>query len=116
VLAEYLEQEFEELKDIRYSPKELSEMAASHYKNKRYKPAYDLLFQAALLSPNNVNITINVLKVIAILAEESKLSDKENKSVKHCVAALTGISLSKTQQKKLDEYNERIEIAIALQE
>jgi tetratricopeptide (TPR) repeat protein/CheY-like chemotaxis protein len=108
VLSEYLEQESIERQDIRYSPKELGEMASSYYKNKRYKPAYNLLSQAAQLSPNNANITISLLKVLAILAEVEGLSEEETVSVTSCLEVLEGITLSEGQQTKLNEYQERI--------
>jgi CheY-like chemotaxis protein len=113
VLAEYLAQESKERADIRYSPKELADMASSHYKNKRYKPAYNLLCQAAQLSPNNANITLSLLKVLAIMAEESGLEDSENQDVEDCFEGLEGVKLSEGQQTKLDEYTQRIEKAVA---
>jgi hypothetical protein len=116
VLAEYLEQESKERQDIRYSPKELGEMASSHYKNKRYKPAYNLLCQAEKLSPNNTNITITLLKVLAILAEEQGLTDEEIQSVENCLESLEGVALSEEQQAKLDDYNERIDMTNRLQD
>lgn len=109
VLAEYIEQESKERKDIRYGPKELGEMASSHYKNKRYKPAYNLLCQASQLSPNNTNITITLLKVLAIIAEESGLTDEEQESVTNCMLAIEDTKLSDSQQKKLTEYFARLE-------
>jgi DNA-binding NarL/FixJ family response regulator len=115
VLAEYLEQESKERQDIRYSPKELGDMASSHYKNKRYKPAYNLLGQAAQLSPNNVNITISLLKVLAILAEEEGLTDEETQSVANSLETLEAVTLSESQQSKFNEYNERINKAVASQ-
>jgi tetratricopeptide (TPR) repeat protein len=116
VLAEYLEQESKERQDIRYSPKELSDMASAHYKNKRYKPAYNLLCQASKLSPNNANITISLLKVLAILAQEEGLKSEETHSVANCLDSLKDVTLSEGQQTKLDEYNERINKADTLQE
>lgn len=112
VLAEYLEQESNERKDIRYSPKELGEMASTHYKNKRYRPAYDLLQQAAQLSPNNINIVISLLKVLAILSEEEGLTPEENQNVSQCLETLGKVVLSENQQAKLDEYNARINKAL----
>jgi tetratricopeptide (TPR) repeat protein len=109
VLSEYLEQESKERQDIRYSPKELGEMASAYYKNKRYKPAYNLLCQAAQLSPNNPNITISLLKVLAILAEVEGLTEEETESVSSCLEALEGVTLSENQQVKLDDYNQRID-------
>ncbi len=108
VLTEYLEQESKERQNIRYSPKELAEMASAHYKNKRYKPAYDLLCQASQLSPKNANITISLLKVLAIIAEEAGLEPQENESVEQSVSALNKIILSENQQNKFDEYQQRI--------
>lgn len=108
VLTEYLEQESQERQDIRYSPKELGEMASAYYKNKRYKPAFNLLSQAAQLSPNNANITISLLKVLAILAEVEGLTEEETASVAHCLESLEGVTLSEGQQAKLDDYKERI--------
>jgi CheY-like chemotaxis protein len=108
VLAEYLEQESKERQDIRYSPKELGDMASAHYKNKRYKPAYNLLCQASQLLPNNANITISLLKVLAILAEVEGLTYEENQGVADCLETLQRITLSEGQKTKLDEYNKRI--------
>jgi hypothetical protein len=115
-LAEYLEQESKARTDRRYSPNELGELASSHYKNKRYRPAYNLLGQAAELSPNNTNITISLLKVLAILSEEEGLSEEESQNVENCLEILEDVTLSEGQQTKLDEYNERINKAVALQE
>ncbi|MBU3005627.1 response regulator [Paraglaciecola arctica] len=115
VLSEYLEQESSERKDIRYSPKELGEMASTHYKNKRYRPAYDLLQQAAQLSPNNINIVISLLKVLAILSEEEGLTPEESQNVSQCLETLGKVVLSENQQAKLDEYNTRINKALEVE-
>jgi len=116
VLAEYLEQESKERQDIRYSPKELGEMASAHYKNKRYKPAYNLLCQASQLSPNNANITISLLKILAIIAEQDGLKDESPQSVENCLDDLKGVTLSEGQQTKVDEYNNRINKASTIEE
>jgi tetratricopeptide (TPR) repeat protein len=115
VLAEYLEQESKERKDIRYNPKELADMASSHYKNKRYKPAYNLLGQASQLSPKNTNITLSLLKVLAILAEVEGLNAEETQIVANCLEALEEITLFEGQQAKFDDYNKRILNAGVLQ-
>ncbi|MEP1552150.1 MAG: response regulator [Paraglaciecola sp.] len=108
VLTAYLEQESEERENIRYNPKELGEMASSHYKNKRYKPAYNFLCQAEQLSPQNKNILISILKVLAILAEESGLSNTESSHADKCFEYLLECELTEGQQTHFDEYKERI--------
>jgi hypothetical protein len=109
VLKEYLEQESKERKNIRYTPKELGEMASLHYKNKRYKPAFNLLSQARQLSPLNANLSISLLKVLVILAEEQTIEEEENEQLAICIEMLSTETLNEKQQAKVDEYLERIE-------
>ncbi|MBO1255462.1 response regulator [Alteromonas sp. 5E99-2] len=116
VLTEYLEQESKERQDIRYNPKELGEMASVHYKNRRYKPAYNLLRQASQLSPSNANISISLLKVLAIIAEESGLTDEEREEFESCIDILSSSQLTENQQTALNGYQERIEESLKVTE
>lgn len=109
VLNEYLEQETKERNDIRYSPKELGEMASSHYKNKRYEPAFELLTQAFTLAPKNSNMALSILKVMAKLIEEVNFETEHISYLKKCRRLLDSIALSPTQQKKMTEYLSVIE-------
>lgn len=112
VISEYLEQESKERRDIQFSPKELGDMASVHYKNKRFKPAFNLLSQALQLSPKNLNIALSLLKVLAILAEDFKLDEEQKNRIEDCYALLAGETLNKTQQERLDEYRTRIDKAL----
>lgn len=109
VLTAYLEQESQERENIRYNPKELGEMASSHYKNKRYKPSYNFLCQANKLSPNNKNIVITILKVLAIIAEESGLTEAESMHAEESIKFLVDVELSEQQQALFNEYKVRID-------
>ncbi|GAC15499.1 response regulator [Aliiglaciecola lipolytica] len=104
VINEYLDQESKERTDIRYSPKELGEMASSHYKNKRYEPAYELLLQAFTLAPRNPNMALSILKVMAKLVDEVSFDKNHLACLKKCKNTLDSIALSPNQQKKMDEY------------
>lgn len=108
VITEYLEQESRERRDIKFTPKELGEMASTHYKNKRYKPAFNLLVQALQLSPTNTNIAVSLMKVLAILAEEVGLSEEEKSAVTNCENLLDGVVLTGPQEKNYQSYKERI--------
>lgn len=116
VLAEYLEQESKERQNVRYTPKELGEMASAHYKNKRYKPAYNLLCQAAQLAPNNLNISLSLLKVLVKLAEDINLTETENKQAMNCLSLLESETLNKNNSKNLAEYKKQLNAAGLLQE
>ncbi|WP_158967105.1 response regulator [Paraglaciecola sp. L3A3] len=116
VLAEYLEQESKERRHIHYTPKELGEMASIHYKNKRFKPAYNLLYQASQLSPYSRNISLSLLKVLVKLAENNPLEYEENEQAIACLTMLETEKLTDTQQKNLTEYTKSFEQLGLLQE
>ena len=108
VISEYLQQEEEERENIHYTPKELGEMASSHYKNKRYEPAFESLNQALQLSPQNTNYAISLLKVVAKLSEEQGLDDDQIGTVEKCIQTLEGLKLTESQKSKKDDYTQRI--------
>lgn len=109
VINEYLDQETRERTDIRYSPKELGDMASSHYKNRRYEPAYDLLLQAYTLAPKNTNIALSILKVMAKLIDEINFQSEHLACFHSCRKLLDDSALSPKQQQKLTEYLSIIE-------
>ncbi|MDO6695464.1 response regulator [Aliiglaciecola sp. 3_MG-2023] len=113
VINEYLDQETQERTDIRYSPKELGEMASSHYKNKRYEPAYELLSQAFVLAPKNPNMALSILKVMVKLIDEVQFNEDQLACLKRCKNLLDSIALSPNQHKKMDEYLAVIDPLIA---
>ncbi|WP_460311705.1 response regulator [Aliiglaciecola aliphaticivorans] len=116
VINEYLDQETQERTDIRYSPKELGEMASSHYKNKRYEPAYELLSQAFVLAPKNPNMALSILKVMVKLIDEVQFNEDQLACLKRCKNLLDSIALSPNQHKKMDEYLAVIDPLIASRE
>lgn len=113
VLEKYVQQESIERKDIKYSTKELSIMASAHYKNRRYKPAYESLCQALQLSPRNSNIGLTVLKVLVKLAEDDALEEKHKERFTRCSEMLSQLDLSVSQQLKLNEYKLCFTTAVA---
>ncbi|WJG09629.1 response regulator [Aliiglaciecola sp. LCG003] len=109
VINEYLEQESQERKDIHYSPKELGEMASNHYKSKRYDAAFNLLIQTFTLSPNNPNIALSILKVLAKLVDETQLSEEHILYLDKSKGLLESLPLTSRQQGRMDEYMTNID-------
>lgn len=109
VISEYLDQESRERNDIHYSPKELGEMASTHYKNKRYVPALTMLQQALLLAPKNTNIALSLLKVLAKISEETALNQEYVDAFKECQKLFAKAKINDAQRAKLDEYKKAIE-------
>ncbi|MCF2948334.1 response regulator [Paraglaciecola aquimarina] len=108
VLSEYLEQESKERQSVRYTPKELGEMASAHYKNKRFRPAYNLLCQAFQLTPTNPNIALSLLKVLVKLAEDINLKAEEEEQAKNCLHMLENEKLKENQLKNFIAYKKSL--------
>ncbi|WP_340679893.1 response regulator [Paraglaciecola sp.] len=108
VLAQYLEQETKERKEIQFSPKELVEMASAHYKGRRYIPAYNLLCQALILSPQNTHFMLSIIKVLVYIAEQDGLNDEQRSSMDSCSEHLKKSTLSDFHRDELNNYLVRI--------
>ncbi|MDP5032146.1 MAG: response regulator [Paraglaciecola sp.] len=106
VINEYIEQESKERASIHYSPKELVDMASAHYRSKRYKPSYELLKQALVLTPKNTNIALSLLKVIAKIAVDIRLEDEHVNVYEQCKSLVSDCPLTEAQVAKIDEYDQ----------
>jgi DNA-binding NarL/FixJ family response regulator len=109
VVSEYLNQEEDERTSIHYTSSELSEMAAVHYKNRRFKPAFNSLEQALQLSPKDAKVCMSILKVVVKLIEKEVLNSPQKDVVQQCVDLLNNNSLSSVQRERfiqhVDELN-----------
>jgi CheY-like chemotaxis protein len=107
VVNEYIEQEQIERKEIHFTAKELGEMAKTHFKEKRLKPAYTNLTQAFKLSPNNPQLSMSLLRVMTALVEKEKeaLDEFQKDLATECVAILAASSLDEENAKKLESYS-----------
>lgn len=112
VINEYLEQESQERTAIHYSPKELVDMASTHYRNKRYKPSYALLKQAIVLTPKNANIALSLIKVIAKIALDARLESEHLETFEKCKILVNTSPLTAAQRTKMEEYSHIIHPAI----
>ncbi|MBE1300606.1 MAG: response regulator [Alteromonadaceae bacterium] len=106
VVAEYVEQEKLERKDIHFTAKELGEMAQEHFKEKRIKPAYQNLSQAFKLSPANSQLAMSLLRLMSIMVdkENEKLDDHQNDLVKDCIDILKHSDLESDSRTKFERY------------
>ena len=98
VITQYIQQEALERKEIHFSPKELTEMATEHYRNKRYSPAYVELSRAFVLSPNSKPIALNILKVLMALSEQGALNQEQKENAARAHDLLQGLALSGEQK------------------
>ncbi|MCY7295561.1 response regulator [Alteromonas sp. a30] len=116
VIKQYIEQEALERKDIHFSPKELTEMATEHYRNKRYMPAYMELSKAFVLSPHSKPIAMNVLKVLSALKEQGMLDSLQKENAARAYDLLKDQRLGGEQQHIFQQYSEVLELEVLSQE
>jgi len=105
VLNQYIQQEQIERSEIHFTAKELNEMAAEHFKNKRMQPALSALQSAFKLSPESLKTALNILKVLAVMMERQEhLDDAQYILANSCLALLHSKVLTDEQQQKCTQY------------
>ena len=104
VVDEYLKREEIERREIKFTTKELKEMAAVNYRENRIIPAYNNLCQAMTLSPHDKSIALSLLKVLVQINKNDPLSDSQHQVAVNAADLLGKNSLPANQQQKRDEY------------
>lgn len=104
VVDEYLKREEIERREIKFTTKELKEMAAVNYRENRIIPAYNNLCQAMTLSPHDKSIALSLLKVLVQINKTEPLSDSQYEVAVNAADLLGKAALPANQQQKRDEY------------
>ena len=104
VIDEYLKREEIERREIKFTTKELKEMAAVNYRENRIIPAYNNLCQAMTLSPHDKSIALSLLKVLVQINKTEPLSDSQYEVAVNAADLLGKAALPANQQQKRDEY------------
>lgn len=110
VVTEYIKQEALERKEIHFTPKELTEMANEHYRQKRYMPAYMELNKAFTLSPHSKQIALSLLKVLVMLEGQGSIDSLQLEAAVKAYDVLNETGLPAEQQQKFDEYRTALEL------
>lgn len=110
VVTEYIKQEALERKEIHFTPKELTEMANEHYRQKRYMPAFMELNKAFTLSPHSKQIALSLLKILVSLAGQGPISSQQLEVAVKAYDVLVLACLPSEQQQKFAEYHQALEL------
>ncbi|BDX04729.1 response regulator [Planctobacterium marinum] len=115
VVSEYIEQEKIERKEIHFTAKELGEMAKTHFKEKRFKPAYANLTQAFKLSPNNPQLAMSLLRLLTAMVEQEKdtLDEHQQSLACECAAILAASDMENDTKQKLEMFAKILKIDLA---
>ena len=106
VVTEYIDQEEIERKEIHFTAKELGEMAKTHFKEKRYKPAYANMSQAFRLSPNNAQLAMSLLRLLSTMVEkeEHKLDEEQQNIAMDAANCLLANDLEDESMGKIQQF------------
>ena len=110
VVNEYLKQESIERREISFTAKELKEMAAVNYKKNRLGPAYKNLQQSLKLSPQDKQVAMSLLKVLAQISKSDNLTYEQNLETLNAISLLNTIQLTAVEESKRDLYIKQIGI------
>jgi len=110
VVNEYLKQESIERREISFTAKELKEMAAVNYKENRLGPAFQNLKQALKLSPQNKQVAMSLLKVLAQITKSDRLNAEQHQETLKAISQLNTVKLTPPQESKRDVYLQQIGI------
>lgn len=113
VVDEYLKQEEIERREIQFTTKELKEMAAVNYRENRMLPAYNNLRQALRLSPDNRQLALSLLKVMAQLISTQPLNNEQEQTLNSAARLLLHSDLPAAQREKRNHYFALLQIDVA---
>ena len=108
ILNKFIEQEMDERSEIHFTPKELNDMSEMYLEQKKFKQAMNMLAQALRLSPGNILISINVVKIAAAICETKDLDNNQKRTAHAAITVLNGTKLSEDDQTSFAEYKNKI--------
>ncbi|WP_019675562.1 response regulator [Arsukibacterium perlucidum] len=108
VVGKYIEQEAAERTAVHFTPQQLNRMAVEFFKRGKYQAALNSLEQAFSLTPNNMNVALNILKVLAALLNQEPLDDGCKALAKSVVQQLQHAELEPEQQEKFTGYQQQL--------
>lgn len=108
ILNKFIEQELDEKSEIHFTPKELTKMAAAYHSQQKYGQAMNMLDQAFRLSPGNLNLAMNIMKVSMSICEISQLSNNQKRSTNKAIMLLKKSKLDAEQEKSFKYFREQI--------
>lgn len=104
IVNEYLKQESIDQSEISFTAKELKQMAAVNYKEKRMGPVFQDLKQALKLLPQNKQVAMSSLKVLTNIAKTDCLSPAQINQAEKVKVMLLAVQMGTAQLAKRDTY------------
>lgn len=116
MVNEYLKQESLERVEVQFTTKELKQMATANYKENRFVPAFNNLHQAFIISPQDKQIAMSLLKILVQLQKVEALTDAQFDVATEAAHMLLTMQLPPSQALKRDTYVESLGVSTQLPE
>ena len=114
VVSKYIEQEAAERTAIHFTPQQLNRMAVEFFKRNKFNAALNSLEQAYSLTPNNMNVALNILKVLVAMQDQAPLDEGCIALAKSIRQQLQYAELMESEQQKIFEhYQQQLQSVLA---
>ncbi|MBZ9610640.1 response regulator [Rheinheimera maricola] len=108
VVSKYIEQEAAERSAVHFTPQQLNRMAVEFFKRNKFHAALNSLEQAFSLTPNNMSVALNILKVLVAIKQQEALDEGHIALVNNLRQQLAHNELDSEQQSKFAEYQQQL--------
>lgn len=106
VVSKYIEQEAAERSAVHFTPQQLNRMAVEFFKRNKFHAALNSLEQAFSLTPKNMSVALNILKVLVAIQQQETLDGGHIVLAKSLLQQLSHEQLDSEQQDKFVEYQQ----------
>ncbi len=106
VVSKYIEQEAAERSAVHFTPQQLNRMAVEFFKRNKFHAALNSLEQAFSLTPNNMSVALNILKVLVALQQQEPLDAGHIALANNLLQQLQHAKLDNEQLEKCAEYQQ----------
>ena len=109
VVGKYIEQEVAERAAVHFTPQQLNRMAVELFKRGKFHAALNSLEQAFSLTPRNMSVALNILKVLVVMLEKKQLDEGHKTLIEKLLLQLQHETLNAEQQVLFTEYQQKLQ-------
>ncbi len=110
VVGKYIEQEVAERAAVHFTPQQLNRMAVEFFKRGKFHAALNSLEQAFSLTPKNMSVALNILKVLVALQSQQQMDEGHIELAKKLLQQLQQETLDPEQQEMFTEYQQQLPV------
>jgi tetratricopeptide (TPR) repeat protein len=110
VVGKYIEQEAAERTAVHFTPQQLNRMAVEFFKRGKFHAALNSLEQAISLTPKDMSVALDMLKVLVALQSQQQLDESHVALSATLMQRLQQETLDAEQQEMFTEYQQQLQV------